>query len=145
MPKRITIENAEMSLTFGNQAYSFPWVNSGSIQDPRENVLSISPQGQGDGVVYRNGITTPVLGDFVVREVPEDLFNAMKSAFENQDRVEMLLYDKNVGDQYTMGQSIIRSNPSNLNLSEGEETFDVMLNLSCAANRFGHKPPVDAA
>ena len=82
MPKRITIENAELSIVFGQQAYSFCWVTSVVINDPRENVLANSPQGCGDGIVYRNGTTQPVATEMVVREVPGDLYGLMKDAFE---------------------------------------------------------------
>ena len=144
MPKRITIENAELSIVFGENAYSFDWVTSVVINDPRENVLANSPQGRGDGIVYRNGTTTPVATEMVVREVPGELYSLMKDAFENQDRVDIMLYDKVAGDQYTLDDSVIRTNPSNLNLSEGEDSFDVPLNVSTTTNRFTHTPTVEA-
>ena len=144
MAKRITIENAELTMTIGGSAYAFPWVVSVNIADPRENVLATSPQSTGDGIVYRTGISTPVTSDMIVREVPTALFNLMKQAFELQQRVDILLFDKNVGDQYTLDESVIRTNPSNLTMGEGESTFDVTLNLSTATGRFGHKPPIEA-
>ena len=141
MAKRITIENAELTATIAGIAYSFPWVTSVTIADPRENVLANSPQSHGDGIVYRTGLTVPVTADMIVSEVPTDLLEMLKAAFENQTRVDFLLYDKNVGDQYTLDQSVIRTNPSNLNLTEGEETFNIQLNTSTASSRFNHKPP----
>ena len=144
MPKRITIENAELTATFNGIAYSFPWVNQVSINDPRENILSNSPQGSGSGIVYRQNLTTPVASEMVVREVPTELFTLMKAAFESQDRVDFLLYDKNAGDQYTLDDSVIRTNPSNLNLGESDASFDIALNISTSTSRFNHKPPVDA-
>lgn len=143
MPKRITIENAELSVTISGVAYTFPWVTSVSINDPRENVLSMSPQETGDGIVYRTGTTQPVVADFVLREVPAEVFDLLKDAFKDQSRVDWLLFDNKAGDQYTLDESIIRTNPSNVELSEGEETFNVNVNTSCAGNRFGHKPPAD--
>ncbi len=143
MPKRITIENAELSVTFGDVAYTFPWVTSVSINDPRENVLSMSPQETGDGIVYRTGTTLPVVADMVVREVPADVYELMKTAFKDQTRMDFLLFDNKGGDQYTLDEAIIRTNPSNLELAEGEDTFNVLVNTSCSANRFNHKPPSD--
>lgn len=143
MTKRITIENAELTATFDGVAYIFPWVTQISIQDPRENVLSTSPQGKGDGVVYRTGTTLPVVADFIVREVPEELFDKLTEAFSSQDRVDFLLFDKSGGDQYTLEAGVIRTNPSNVDVAEGEDTFNVMMNVSCAGNRFKHKAPKD--
>ena len=143
MPKRITIENAELTLTLAGKAYAFNWVNSVVINDPRENILSNSPQNNGKGIVYRQNLTTPVATEMVVREVPAELFDVLKEAFEDQNRVDFLLYDKVVGDQYTLDESVIRSNPSNLSLGESDSSFDVSLNISTSTSRFKHKPSVD--
>ena len=143
MGKRITIENAQLTLTMQGVAYGFPWVNSVVINDPRENILATSPQGHGNGIVYRQGTTAPINADFIVREVPAELFDVMVSAFEKQTRFDVLMYDKNIGDQYAMGDCIMRTNPSNVDVSEGEETFDVAMNTNCPASLFKHSPPAD--
>lgn len=141
MANKITIENASLSVNFNGQAYEFAWLNSVTITDPRENTLSVSPQGKGDGVSFRTGMTTPVTSDFVVREVAYDLFQLLKTIFEDQSRADFLLYDQKNGDRYELNQSLIRNNPSNTSLAEGESTLDVPLNIGCAPHRFGHFPP----
>jgi hypothetical protein len=54
------------------------------------------------------------------------------------------LFDKIVGDQYTFDECILRSNPSNVDVSEGEDTFNVLVNTNCSSPNFLHKPPTDA-
>lgn len=143
MTKRATIENAELTLTLDDVAYKFEYVSSLNINDPRENALSISPQGTGDGIPYRNNTTQPVTADMVVRDLPAALFAALKVAFEEQERIDMLLFDKIIGDQYTLDNAILAGNPSNLGSIEGEAAFDVTVNVRCSANNFEHKPPAD--
>ena len=144
MGKRVTIENAELTITFDDLAYKFEWVNSVTINDARENTLVVSPQGTGNGIPYRNGVTTPVTADFVVREISTEMFGLLSKAFEDQERVDILLFDKLSGDQYTLDDAIIRSNPSNVDVAEGEDSMNVMVNTNCTPNQFKHKPPVEA-
>lgn len=142
---RTTIENASLSLIVGGQGYEFVNVSNITINDPRENTLSGSPQGGGVGVVYRTGTTSPITADFVVREVPSELMGVLMDAFVNQDRIDVLLYDQITGDNYEFTQAVSRTNPSNATFAEGEEQLNVPFNIATVPNHFAHKPALQAS
>lgn len=145
MAKRTTIENAELTITLNDQSYVFPWVQSVAIADPRENTLSASPQGTGIGLAYQANTNQPVTGDMIVRDISTELFGLLIAAFENQERCDFMLFDKLAGDQHVLNNSVIRTNPSNVTVAEGEEALNIALNVSCAQNQYTHTPPPEDA
>ncbi|HDM8140700.1 TPA: hypothetical protein P0E12_004990 [Vibrio harveyi] len=142
MARRTTIENAQMVLTDDetDQAYQFEWVTSITLTDPRENVLAVSNQDVGDGVVYRTGTGQAGTADMIVRDVPANIFKLMKAGFQKQKRFTLMIFDKQNGDQHDVGKAIIRSNPSNTTIADGDASLDVPLNLSFPPARWDHKP-----
>jgi hypothetical protein len=138
---RTTIEKANLSLIVNGVGYEFKNLSNVTINDPSENTLSVSPQGQGAGVVYRTGTTSPVSADFVVREVQQALYNVLIESYKLQQRLTVLLYDQLTGDNYEFNESIQRTNPSNGTVAEGEEQLNVPFNIACPQNYFTHTPP----
>ena len=138
--KKITIENASLTASINDIDYDFGFITSITLTDPRENSMSVSPQGKGDGLVFRINTTAPCTNDFIIRSLSSELYTALTTAFEEQTRIDFLLYDTNGGDQYELGQSVIRMNPSNASITEGEEALNVLLNTSCPPLRWKHTP-----
>lgn len=137
---RVTIENANLSLRVNDVAYEFPNVSNITINDPSENTLSVSPQQNGAGVVYRTGTTSPVTAEFVVRELPQALFIQLIELFKLQGRCAVLLYDSLTGDNYEFTNAVLRTNPSNGTFAEGEEQLNVPFNIAAPQNFFKHTP-----
>lgn len=142
---RVTIENASLSLLINNVGYEFSSVVNITITDPQENTMSGSPQGKGDGVIYRTGTTSPVTADYTVREVPKALFQVMIEAFKNQTRLQVLLYDQVTGDNYEFNSAVLRTNPSNGTFAEGEEQLNVPMNIACPPHKFLHDPALQVS
>lgn len=140
MSGKITLENASLTATYNDEAYTFPNVINITLTDPRENVLSASPQGNGDGIPYRTGLTLSCDNNFTIRDVPYPLLKILKKAFENQERIDFMLYDQKSNDGYELNASTIRNNISNLNVVEGESALDVPLNTQCVPKNFKHIP-----
>ena len=139
MTKPITIENAELSITIDGTSYSFDNVTSITIADPRENTMVASPQGKGNGLTYRTGTSSAIAADFIVRDVPADLFEAVADLYNDQGEFDCLLFDNLSGDEYTFDSCIMRTNPSNRSIAEGEGSFDVPVAINCTPNNFKHK------
>lgn len=141
---RTTIENASLSLTVNNVGYEFSSVINIAIADPQENTMSGSPQGKGEGVIYRTGTTQAVTSDMTVREVPKELYQVLIAAYKAQTRIQVLLFDQITGDNYQFNSAVIRNNPSNGTFAEGEEQLNVPLNIACPPHKFIHDPAVQA-
>ena len=141
---RTTIENASLSLLVNNVGYEFTSVVNITITDPQENTMSGSPQGKGDGVIFRTGTTQPVTADFTVREVPKELYSVLIAAYKGQSRIQVLLFDQITGDNYEFNSSVIRNNPSNGTFAEGEEQLNVPMNIACPPHKFIHDPALQA-
>jgi hypothetical protein len=136
----ISIENALLAITIENTGYQFTNTQSITINDPRTNTLAISPQNIGDGITYRTGTTTPVTMDCLVREVPADLLGLLVEQFAEQERVDVLVVDQLTGESYELSKSIIRTNPVNVGIAEGDGSFNVTLAFDCPSARFKYKP-----
>ena len=125
----ITIENATVTAILNEQEYIHDFVTNITINDPKENMLSVSPQGGGIGVVYRNNTTAPIDTALTVRDLPVELIDLYKTAFKEQLRVDFMIINTATGERYDLNKSIVKSNPTNTTISEGESSLDVILNI----------------
>jgi hypothetical protein len=135
----LTIENATVTATFANGIrYVHDYVTSITINNPAENALAISPQGGGDGIPYRVNTTAPVVLDMVVRKVAAEFLNAYKEAHKNQDRISFMVTDVDTGERYDFNKSIIRTDPTNRTITDGEGALDIPLNVNTSTRNFQH-------
>jgi hypothetical protein len=134
-----TIENATVTATLDGLRYVNDFVTNITLTDPRENQMSISPQGGNQGVTYRVNTTQSVTGDFVLRNLPPELVELYKQAFADQSRIDFMIVDTRTNERYDMNDSIVRTNPINTTITEGEGSLDIGLNIACPPSEFSHK------
>lgn len=135
---KITIENATVTATVNGQRYVHGFVTNVAINDPRENALTISPQGGSIGIPFRTGTSSAITLDMVCRDWEVPLASLYKKAFGEQTRIDFMIVDTATGERYDFNDSIIRTNPLNGTISEGETSLDVSINASCPPSGFNH-------
>lgn len=138
-----TIEFAQVSVTGveSGVTYDHDFVTNITINDPRENAMAVSPQGGGKGIVYRNGTTSAVTADMVARGMPAELLAFYKEAFDKRLRLDVIVIDSQTGERYDLNESIMRTNPINTTIGEGEGSLDQGLNFATPPAHFRHVGP----
>ena len=136
---KISIENAVVTVTKDGLRYVHDFVTNISINDPRENSLTVSPQGGGRGLSYRTNIASAVTLDMVVRNLPLELVELYKVEFAKGGRLDFMILDDMTGERYDINKAILRTSPTNTTISEGESSMDVMINASAPPAYFNHK------
>ena len=134
----ITIENATVTATVNSVEYVHAFVNNITISDPLENALTVSPQGGGIGIVYRVNTTSPVETALTVRDLAIELKTLYKNAFKNQTRIDFMIVNTDTQERYDFDSSIIKSNPVNSTISEGDTALDVAINIQTPPSTFDH-------
>lgn len=132
----IQIGNAKVTMSVGGVDYNHEHTINVTINNPRQNNLDSSPQDAGDGYNYQTGIDQPVTATLTLRHLARALKNMLKSAYKNGTRIDFLIYDSVTGDQYTMDECIVQSDPRNTAIGEGAEVFNVDVSLQCTYNNF---------
>lgn len=138
-----TIEFAQVSVTgvASGVTYDHDYVTNITINDPRENALAVSPQGTGMGIIYRNGTTQAVTADMVARGMPAELLTFYKEVFDKRLRVDVIVIDSQTGERYDLNNAVLRTNPVNTTIGEGEGSLDQGLNFALAPSGFRHVGP----
>ena len=134
----ITIENATVTVTVNDVEYVHAFVTNVTIADPLQNMLSVSPQGGGIGIVYRTGTTSPVVTNLTVRDLAVALKNLYKNAFKNQTRIDLMIVNTATQERYDFDNSIVQDNPVNSTISEGETALDVAIIFQTPPSTFDH-------
>lgn len=135
----ITIENATVTTTFNGVEYLHDFVTNITMTDPRENNLTVSPQGSGLGITYRTGTTSAMTADMVVRGLPVELVALYERAFASQERVDVMIVDARTGERYDLNSAIVRTNPVIPgSITEGETSLDQALNFAFPPKGFAY-------
>lgn len=140
----IQVGNAKVTFTIGGTSYDHNHTINVNINNPRQNNLDASPQDYGDGYNFQTGIDQPVTATLTLRHLSKNLRNTLKSAYKNGTRIDFLIYDSVTGDQYTMDQCIVQSDPRNKAIGEGAEVFNVDVSLQCTYNNFDDSDGTDS-
>jgi hypothetical protein len=140
---KITIENATVTMTYNDVPYVHDFVQSISINDPRENNLTVSPQGGSRGLIFRTGLNAQATVDSTVRDLEGALVQLYQRLWENQDRFDFQVLDSATGERYDFTDCIIRTSVLNAAISEGEGSFDVPLALGLAPENINYVAPED--
>ena len=135
---KISIENAVVTATADGVEYHHDFVTNITINDPRENVLTTSPQGGGNGLNYRTNISAPISLEMTVRNLPVELTDLYKIAFDKLTRLDFMILDGLTGERYSINRAILRTNPMNTQIAEGEASLDVMISASAPNAYFTH-------
>ena len=135
----ITIENATVTATSNSVRYVHQFVTNIEINDPRENNLTVSPQGGGVGIPYRTNTTSSIQTGLTVRDLAIELINLYKDAFDNQDRIDFMITNTATGERYDLNNSIVNTNPTNSTISEGDTSLDVSINISTPPAFYNHE------
>lgn len=136
----IGIKTASVSVTSiaTGIKYEHDFVTNITINDPRGNELTVSPQGKGQGIVYHSGTTSPIASDMVVRAMPNELLGFYVDAYNSEARFDVMIMDTRTGERYDLNNAILRTNPLNTTIAEGEDSLDQMLGFSCPPSGFAH-------
>lgn len=136
----ISIKNAAVTITDqdGNQ-YHHDYVTNIAINNPRENALAISPQ-SGKGIKFENNITQPVAIDLIVRGMPADMVTFYTTVFESGERIDIAIVDASTGEHYYQNDAVIKSDPRNATISEGEASLDQPLAFIGPQASYSHGP-----
>lgn len=138
MSEVIKIATARASVDVNGTNYAFPHSVSWTITDPTENDLIGSPQGLTDGINTKINLDAPASAAGVIREVPKEVLSILESAFKNSTRVRFSIVDIETGRQCVQEKSLIRQNPMNMAIAEGDENFNVPIDFICTPNNQKH-------
>jgi hypothetical protein len=134
----LTIENATVTATLNGLRYVHSFVTNITIADPRENALTVSPQSGSNGIAYRTGTTSAVTGEMTARGLEVPLADMYKKAFNDQERIDFMIVDSATGERYDMNNALVRTNPLNTTITEGESSLDVAINFACPPADYNH-------
>ncbi|UKA23386.1 hypothetical protein IHC92_20760 [Photobacterium damselae subsp. damselae] len=130
----ITLPNAEVSIEINETNYTFKQSISIETNDPRVVRLLASPQNNSDGLVQIDNLEQSATFAFVVREVPRDLHNVIKKAWEKRMRIKASVIDLSNGRTLSARQAIISTNPINRTINGSANDQDIRLNLQVTPN-----------
>lgn len=134
----IAIVNAAVTVSDqdGNP-YVHDYVTNITINNPRENGLALSPQ-SGKGIRFDVNITQPVACDLVVRGMPVELQAFYTQVFQAGERVDISIVDSKTGEHYYLNECLLRTDPRNVAIAEGEASLDQPLSFIAPQNAFSH-------
>lgn len=145
---KISIQSASVVVTdvTSGVSYSHDFVTNITINNPRARELTVSPQGFGKGIQFATGLTSPIATDMVVRGMPNELaafyINAYTGSNTDRDRrFDVMILDTVTGERYDLNNSIIRNDPRNMTVQEGEAGLDQALGFSTPPTGFAYTAP----
>lgn len=134
----ISIVNAAVQVTDANgDQYSHDYVTNITIANPRENGLALSPQ-SGRGIRFDVNITQPVALDMIVRGMDPDLLALYTQAFQNGERLDVSVIDSKTGEHYYINEALVKTDPRNATITEGETSLDQPLSFIAPQNAFSY-------
>ncbi len=131
----IRLPHAECTIEINDTPYTFKQFISFTFTDPRQTTVLASPQGTGAGLTVKSGLTQASTVQTIVRDVPAALQLKMIEAFENDERVRFNIVDLQTQKVFSMSDAVFNTNPAQGTINEGEETYNIPVNLHCAPNR----------
>lgn len=138
MSEVIKIATGRASIDVNGKNYHFPHCVSWTISNPIENGLIASPQGETDGIPTKSNLSAPASSAGVLREVPKDILQLMKNCYDNQTRIRFTLFDSESGRQVVQEKSLIRQDPMNASIAEGDDNFNVGVDFICTPKNQKH-------
>lgn len=134
----ISIVNAAITVTDANGVqYAHDYVTNITIANPRENGLALSPQ-SGRGIRFDVNITQPVAVDLVVRGMAPELLALYTQAFSEGERLDIAIVDSKTGEHYYVNEALVKTDPRNATISDGEESLDQPLSFIAPQNAFNY-------
>lgn len=134
----IKINTGRASVDIDGQNYHFPHCVSWTITNPIENGLIASPQGETDGIPTKNNLTAPASSAGVLREIPKDLLLLLHKCHKTQKRIRFSIFDSESGRQVVQEKSLIRQDPMNAAIAEGDDNFNVNIDFICTPKNQKH-------
>lgn len=128
----IKIDTATSSITLNDVVYEMNHLVSWTINNPVENDLIVAPNDSSDGIAKKSNTAQPVVATGTVRELTPEFLQLLKSVFNNQTRFRFVLFDVESGRQEKMDKAILGTDPTNLAVSDSEDTFNTSLVIRCA-------------
>lgn len=128
------IKNGILALTIDGSTIKFASTTSISQDNPQELVVLKDMQGDGD-ISYLTNNQAPSTADFTLQNLKTDEFDVLTSIWQSNSGVEKKQFD--LVFTFVDGSSIrylkpkIKKQPMRASVSEGEESFNVMLNIVC--------------
>lgn len=134
----ISIVNAAVSVTDANgDQYSHDYVTNITIANPRENGLALSPQ-SGRGIRFDVNITQPVTVDMVVRGMDPALLALYTQVFQDGERLDLSVVDAKTGEHYYINEALVKTDPRNATITDGESSLDQPLSFIAPQNAFNY-------
>lgn len=134
----ISIVNAAIQVTdAGGAQYAHDYVTNINIVNPRENGLALSPQ-SGRGIRFDVNITQPVTVDMVVRGMAPELLALYTQAFEEGERLDLSIVDAKTGEHYYINEALVKSDPRNATIADGETSLDQPLSFIAPQNAYSY-------
>lgn len=134
----VKIATARASIDVDGTNYRFPHSVSWTVTDPKENGLICSPQDETDGIATESNLSSPCVADGVLREVPINVLLLLEKCFKEKKRIRFTLFDSESSRQVVQEKSLIRQNPMNMAVAEGDENFNVNIGFICARKNQQH-------
>lgn len=134
----IKIATGRASVDIDGTNYRFPHCVSWTVTDPKENGLIASPQDETDGIPTENNLAAPCSAAGVLREIPVKVLQLLETCFKEKKRVRFTLYDSESGRQVVQDKSLIRQNPMNMAVAEGDDNFNVNIDFICTRKNQKH-------
>lgn len=122
--------DCDVGIKVDGVTYQFPHVASVTMEDPERNKLTRGANaGNKIGLAYKEGITEPKRITVPIMDMSIELQGVMKSAFENQTRVDFFCVARSDGSSKLGKQCLLSNMPQQLNLDETAESLQVAIEL----------------
>ncbi len=122
------IYNCDFGVKINGVNYDFTHVENMQIEDPEMNkLLRGSNAGNKIGLAYKEGMKEPKKVTVTILGMSAELKVVLDSAFENQTRVDAYCVDRTDGSSKIAKNSVLSSQPMQLNVEEGAESMNVAL------------------
>jgi len=122
----LNITGCDVGFTIDGTNYTFEHVDLVTIEDPQKAHLMRGVNNTtGAGLKYREGIGSPYIATAKLRSVGITFEALLKSNFESEDTLDFWIIDRATGTNKFFKQAVLQNAPKQLNISEGEDSFDI--------------------
>lgn len=122
------ITDCDFGVTINGVNYDFLHVNSLTLEDNEKTRLTRGANaGNKTGISYKEGIREAKVITAVVLDVPKDLFNLLKTSYQNETRVQPYCVSRTDGSSKIGKNAVLCQEPQQLTVDESADSLNLSL------------------
>jgi hypothetical protein len=122
----LVINDSDCGFTINGVNYTFSHVDSVAIENPEKaHIVRGANSASKTGLQYKEGSTSPKILTFTMKDISSEFFTLLSGVFAASSRLDAWVIDRATGSHKTAKNSILQSEPRQLNISEGEDNLKV--------------------